>query len=811
MKNKEEESKEKTADYDWAKAQYDYATALANARNELADALAEVKAANKAKTDADSAMTTATSNVKSKATTMKSGNYTTINNGKNAMSPRAGGGLLTTNQIAVGTNNDYPKAKANYTTLCNTYDTIFTDTPSDSLMKQIFAKLGEIEADTGAIPNLSDDAKVAQVVADASALKTLVDSLVTNLDTYEKTFANFVDNNLEEAGVTPDTAAGKKADIHALLTAAKALQTEAANLVTLAGTYNSKYTDYKDKNSAYDNADESNPGELQQWGTALTTYNNAVKNADAGARATFNGVVTNINDRGIYKSHEAGTYHSDADKYEVAEADVAEPIVKNYSANTADDNVDPTITWTQGGFAGYTLDKVALPTESAYNLPALLNAKNNAARVYANAQTAYNNAENNDPAEAGTNLKLYVNLADGYDADWQIDNRTNGSTAVDFYLKKVLKAGETSGQLVDSVTMDSSVNVNTYKNFQLDLNVGLDSIQVTYDANQNGYDPATANASDDFNMTATVTGDTVTWTAANVKIENKSVTTLTKGSPLQLRASVDEGARDNTIVWSSSDTNVASVDENGLVTGIKSGTATITVTATNGTEDTSDDVTDTITISVSNPATRLELDQNNVVLPLNKEITLNATITPSDADGVVTWSTDNDSIATVANGTVTPHSKGTTTITAMIGGRTATCVVNVTESVVTESVVTFDHVQVDAYGSFSQHGIECEYKYDGGHHSNNSREGVSFVYFPGEDEDAPTVTGSTEGLYGGSLYALEWGHLEIVVDEGKITKIEIDGSVVWDGTSDGPYEPASSVPFNNYDTRFSTIKITVQK
>lgn len=48
-------------------------------------------------------------------------------------------------------------------------------------------------------------------------------------------------------------------------------------------------------------------------------------------------------------------------------------------------------------------------------------------------------------------------------------------------------------------------------------------------------------------------------------------------------------AADKTVVWSSSDTDVATVDSTGLVTGVGGGEATITATATNGNNDASDD------------------------------------------------------------------------------------------------------------------------------------------------------------------------------------------------------------------------------
>ncbi len=73
---------------------------------------------------------------------------------------------------------------------------------------------------------------------------------------------------------------------------------------------------------------------------------------------------------------------------------------------------------------------------------------------------------------------------------------------------------------------------------------------------------------------------------------NKESTTILEGNTDTLTATVLPESADNiTVTWSSDTPGVATVDENGVVTGVKAGTATITATATNGTDDTEDDKT----------------------------------------------------------------------------------------------------------------------------------------------------------------------------------------------------------------------------
>ena len=135
------------------------------------------------------------------------------------------------------------------------------------------------------------------------------------------------------------------------------------------------------------------------------------------------------------------------------------------------------------------------------------------------------------------------------------------------------------------------------------------------------------------NLTFTIGVENAKTDVSGVGIDNKTTiaTTITRGSTLDLTATVDESATDKTVVWSSSDGTVASVDSTGKVTANKSGTATITVTATNGTEDTSDDKTDSITITVNPIMYAVSFDSNggtgtmeNVSVAENSEYTLPA-------------------------------------------------------------------------------------------------------------------------------------------------------------------------------------------
>lgn len=129
----------------------------------------------------------------------------------------------------------------------------------------------------------------------------------------------------------------------------------------------------------------------------------------------------------------------------------------------------------------------------------------------------------------------------------------------------------------------------------------------------------------------------------------------------------------DTIIYTSSDEDIAIVDEYGKITGISNGTANIVAKLENGKE-----VTCEVTVQTS--VTYIELNKDNISLDLSSENTkeqLIAILNPEAANAgtELTWISSNEEIVIVdQNGLVEAKENGEATITVRSeNGKTATC------------------------------------------------------------------------------------------------------------------------------------------
>ena len=89
--------------------------------------------------------------------------------------------------------------------------------------------------------------------------------------------------------------------------------------------------------------------------------------------------------------------------------------------------------------------------------------------------------------------------------------------------------------------------------------------------------------------------------------------------------------------------------------------------------------------------TGITLDKTTAELTEGETTTLVATVTPDNAtDKTVTWTTSDETVATVKDGIVTTLKAGEVTITAKVGDKTATCTIAVKAKVIAVTGITLD-------------------------------------------------------------------------------------------------------------------------
>jgi len=188
-----------------------------------------------------------------------------------------------------------------------------------------------------------------------------------------------------------------------------------------------------------------------------------------------------------------------------------------------------------------------------------------------------------------------------------------------------------------------------------------------------GYDNCTGRGSVNGTNLAAALTTLVSVTSVSL---NASSLALKTGMTSQLVATVSPpGATNQAVSWTSSNTEIATVNSSGLVTGVAAGSATVTVITADGSYTATANVT--VTVGVAS----VSLNIVTTTLSIAQTVQLVATVLPSNAPNKsVTWSTSNSGVATVnSSGLVTAVGGGvaTITVTTVDGSHTATATVTV--------------------------------------------------------------------------------------------------------------------------------------
>jgi uncharacterized protein YjdB len=176
---------------------------------------------------------------------------------------------------------------------------------------------------------------------------------------------------------------------------------------------------------------------------------------------------------------------------------------------------------------------------------------------------------------------------------------------------------------------------------------------------------------------------------ATVTISPDTLRVLTGGQGrmgVSVRDAAGSAVRGSPVFWSVADTTVATVDQEGLVSGVRPGSVQVSASASGHS-----DVAQVIVQSAG--AASVTVDPPAASVLVGSTTQLGATA--RDASGTVItdrtplWSSGNSAVATVSQqGLVTGISPGTATIVAALDGRTGSATVTVTRVPVASVVIT---------------------------------------------------------------------------------------------------------------------------
>lgn len=169
-------------------------------------------------------------------------------------------------------------------------------------------------------------------------------------------------------------------------------------------------------------------------------------------------------------------------------------------------------------------------------------------------------------------------------------------------------------------------------------------------------------------ITATTTEgftDSVTVTVEPVRVSgitiNTAEQTIDLGASLRISATVSPSNADNkTLAYESSAPEVATINEEGILTTVGEGTTTITVSSTDGSN-----VSATVDITVENfPLESVEVtNAPDFELVVGSSLRLRTSVTPAEAYVTMSYSSDNTEVATVEGGMLSIVGVGNANIT----------------------------------------------------------------------------------------------------------------------------------------------------
>ncbi|MBQ7354788.1 MAG: Ig domain-containing protein [Clostridia bacterium] len=173
-----------------------------------------------------------------------------------------------------------------------------------------------------------------------------------------------------------------------------------------------------------------------------------------------------------------------------------------------------------------------------------------------------------------------------------------------------------------------------------------------------------------------------------IVIDAGSAVTIGVNENRQLTAYSKKDNSKTTVIWSSDNTDVVTVDYNGMLTGVSDGTATVTATTPD------EAFSATCKVTVSSVLTNIAFENASLTLEKGTETQLNPILTPANVTNVtLIWMSGDPKVATVENGVVSAVGNGTTSIYVSDNENKLTAVCTVT----VETTVTGVKLDVEAF------------------------------------------------------------------------------------------------------------------
>ena len=193
----------------------------------------------------------------------------------------------------------------------------------------------------------------------------------------------------------------------------------------------------------------------------------------------------------------------------------------------------------------------------------------------------------------------------------------------------------------------------------------------------NGTCKITATTTDGTNLSASF-NITVNIKATKITLDKTKIELTTGKETEKITSSIEPSIANKAVKYTSSNTSIATVSSDGVVTAVGSGTCRIIAATTDGSK-----VTASCDVTVDIKTTGMKLDKTNYTFNKAETIKINPVITPSKASKKLTWTSSNTKVAIVSSdGKVTPVGKGTCKITATTtDGTNLSAICNITSNV----------------------------------------------------------------------------------------------------------------------------------